>query len=148
MVLKDFSKFGPSLSYCETRFISVSVEESVLVDEQMCSTKARSYLKQYIANKPHKYGYELFVISGISGCAYDFEVLTGDENRVDKQNVSEELRACANVVVRLSSIVPHHITHCTATIITQQSLCVFSCIKITYSAWGQSEETELPLKKS
>ncbi|KAJ8881554.1 hypothetical protein PR048_018036 [Dryococelus australis] len=88
-------KIRPIIELLRDRFTSVPVEESVSVDEHMCSTKARSYLKH-----------------GISGYAYNFEVFTGDENRVDNRNVSEEdPGACGNVVVRLNRVGPRHMNH-------------------------------------
>ena len=45
-------------------------------------------------SKPQKWGYKFFVLSGVSGFAYDFEIYTGQEN------------AAANVVVRLSRTIP------------------------------------------
>jgi hypothetical protein len=52
------------------------------VDEQLCATKARHFLKQYIPIKPHKWGYKLLVLAGISGFAYDIEIYSGQENNV------------------------------------------------------------------
>ncbi|XP_049948186.1 piggyBac transposable element-derived protein 4-like [Schistocerca serialis cubense] len=102
-------KVRPIIELMRSRFQTIPVEECVSVDEQICSTKARSYLKQYMPNKPHKYGYKLFVISGISGYAYDFEIFTGDENEPEKRVTGEEdLGASANVVVRLSRILPRN----------------------------------------
>jgi len=56
--------------------------------------------------KPHKWGYKLFVLSGLSGLSYQFEIFTGQENN-DEFNPSYEpnLGAAANVVVRLSRVV-------------------------------------------
>ncbi|XP_049798265.1 piggyBac transposable element-derived protein 4-like [Schistocerca nitens] len=105
-------KIRPIIELMRSRFQTIPVEECVSVDEQICSTKARSYLKQYMPNKPHKYRYKLFVISGISGYAYDFEIFTGDENEPEKRVTGEEdLGASANVVVRLSRILPRNMNH-------------------------------------
>ncbi|XP_047109581.1 piggyBac transposable element-derived protein 2-like [Schistocerca piceifrons] len=105
-------KIRPIIELMRSRFQTIPVEECVSVDEQICSTKARSYLKQYMPNKPHKYGYKLFVISGISGYAYDYEIFTGDENEPEKRVTGEEdLGASANVVVRLSRILPRNMNH-------------------------------------
>ncbi|XP_049809536.1 piggyBac transposable element-derived protein 4-like [Schistocerca nitens] len=105
-------KIRPIIELMRSRFQTIPVEECVSVDEQICSTKARSCLKQYMPNKPHKYGYKLFVISGISGYAHDFEIFTGDENEPEKRVTGEEdLGASANVVVRLSRILPRNMNH-------------------------------------
>lgn len=53
------------------------MKESLFVDEQICATEARHQLKQYIPKKPHKYGFKLFVLAGVSGFAYNFEFYTG-----------------------------------------------------------------------
>ena len=77
------------------------------MDEQICSTKARSYLKQYLPAKPYKWGYKLFVLSGVSGFSYNFEIYTGSENDSNKRFENEKnLGASANVVVRLLRVVP------------------------------------------
>ena len=54
--------------------------------------------------KPFKWGFKLFVLCGVSGFAYIFEVYSGQENKgaeVDEPG----LRASANVVLRLSTII-------------------------------------------
>jgi hypothetical protein len=48
------------------------VEECLSIDKQICPPKARRCLKQYIPSKPHKCGYKLFVICGVSGYSYHF----------------------------------------------------------------------------
>lgn len=47
------------------------------VDEQIIPTKARSSLKQYNPKKPHKWGYKVFVLSGVSGFSYNFDFYSG-----------------------------------------------------------------------
>lgn len=54
--------------------------------------------------KPHKWGFKLFVLAGVSGFAYKFEIYTGQENPVQVNN-EPDLGATANVL-RLSSIIP------------------------------------------
>ncbi|XP_060845988.1 piggyBac transposable element-derived protein 3-like [Rhopalosiphum padi] len=76
-------------------------------NEQICPTKARSYLKQYLPLKPHKWGYKIFVLSGVSGFSYNFEVYSGLENNPDQRLQNEpHLGASANIVVRLARIIP------------------------------------------
>lgn len=88
----------------------VPPEESLSVDEQMCATKARHFLKQYMPEKPHKWGYKLFVLSGVSGFAYNVEVYTGLENdpilRAEKGE--PDLGGSSNVVVRLARVIPNN----------------------------------------
>ncbi|KAF2893557.1 hypothetical protein ILUMI_12617, partial [Ignelater luminosus] len=92
-------KIRPVISYLLNRFQMVPYEACLSVDEQMCDTKAKNYMRQYMPAKPHKWGYKLFVLSGISGYSYNFEVYTGQENKIN--NNEKDLGACANVVVRL-----------------------------------------------
>jgi hypothetical protein len=73
-------KIRPVIETLKNSFSRVPLEEHLAVDEQMCSTKARSSVKVYMPNKPHKWGYKLFVLSGASGFAYNFELFTGQEN--------------------------------------------------------------------
>lgn len=77
------------------------------VDEQICSIKARSSLKVYMPNKPHKWSYTFFVLSGALGFAYNLELYTGQENDSENRKTTEpDLGASANVVVRLVRIIP------------------------------------------
>ncbi|XP_065645634.1 piggyBac transposable element-derived protein 1-like [Hydra vulgaris] len=83
----------------------VPLDGYLSVDEQLCSTKVSHFLKQYIPMKPFKWGFKLFVICGVSGFAYKFEVYSGQENKkaeIDQPDVG----ASANVVKRLSTIIP------------------------------------------
>lgn len=100
-------KIRPIIETLKKRFCTIPLEEHSAVDEQMCSTKARNSLKVYMPNKPNKWGYKLFVLSGASGFAYNFELFSGQENGEEWRFVTEpDLGASANVVVRLSRVIP------------------------------------------
>ncbi|KAF2878824.1 hypothetical protein ILUMI_27348, partial [Ignelater luminosus] len=100
------------IKYLQNRFITVSTEESLAIDEQICATKVRHHLKQYVLNKPHKWGYKLFFLCGISGYAYKFEVYTGQENDPSNRPINEpDLGPNANIVVRLSRDIPRFKNH-------------------------------------
>jgi len=102
-------KIRPLIETLSKRFSSISIEENLIVDEQIYSTKARSSLKVYMPNKPHKWGYKFFVLSGDSGFAYNFEFCSGQENNSEGRKASEpDLGASANVVVCLSRIIPNN----------------------------------------
>jgi len=101
-------KVRPVMNRLLCNFQKVPLEESLSVDEQLCATKTASFLKQYLPDKPHKWGYKFFVLCGVSGFAYNFELYTGNE---DICLLGEpDLGASSNVVVRLARIVPdfHH----------------------------------------
>jgi hypothetical protein len=69
----------------------------------MCATKVRHFMKQYMPIKPHKWGFQLFVLAGVSGFAYRFEIYSGQENLFPRQNDEPDLGASANIVVRLAT---------------------------------------------
>ena len=74
----------------------VSLEEINSVDEIMFPFKGRSYLRQYLLNKPHKWGFKTWRLSGVSGFLYDFDVYQGHSNKSNSTfGVSD------NVVVKL-----------------------------------------------
>lgn len=47
-------RIRPILETLRKRYQSIPIEESLSVDEQLCATKARHFLKQYIPIKPYK----------------------------------------------------------------------------------------------
>ncbi|KAJ8950034.1 hypothetical protein NQ314_008040 [Rhamnusium bicolor] len=95
-------KLRPIIDLLLKIFQTIPYESCLSVDEHLCSTKARSDLKQYLPAKPHKWGYKLFVLSEVSGFLYNFKIYTGQENN-DERRLDEEINlgASANVVVRL-----------------------------------------------
>lgn len=105
-------KLRPIVDFLNEKFGSVPLERNLSIDEQLCATKANSYLKQYLPLKPHKWGYKFFVMCGSNGFSYRFKLYTGQENQ-DKYRLPSEpdLMASANVVVRLSRIIPENKNH-------------------------------------
>lgn len=98
-------KIRPVIDFLNDKFSSVALEQNLSIDEQMCSTKVRHFMKQYMPMKPHKWGFKFFVMSGISGFAYKFEIYAGQE----KKNVptgEPDLGVTSNLVLRLASIIP------------------------------------------
>jgi len=47
-------KIRPVIETLRKRFLTVPLEDNLSVNEQLCSTKARSALKVYLPKKPHK----------------------------------------------------------------------------------------------
>jgi len=47
-------KLRPLIDYLNNKFKSVPYRQDLSLDEQLCATKAHSYLKQYLPAKPHK----------------------------------------------------------------------------------------------
>lgn len=96
-------KIRPLIDAFIKRFQSVPLEKSLSVDEQLCSTKCKSIIKQYLPFKSHKWGFKLQVLSGShSGFCYIFEVFFGLQNESSEKLPNEkDLGACANIVIRL-----------------------------------------------
>ena len=105
-------KVRPVIEHLRVKFAQVPFEESMSVDEQICATKARSVIKQYLPSKPHKWGYKIYVLCGLSGYAYDFEIYTGQENNPNLRLPEEpDLGASSNIVVRLSRKIEKNVSH-------------------------------------
>ena len=47
------------------------------VDERMVKSKARSHFKQYIHNKPTKWGFKFWVLADLTGFTSDFNLYCG-----------------------------------------------------------------------
>ncbi|XP_065318907.1 piggyBac transposable element-derived protein 3-like [Gordionus sp. m RMFG-2023] len=100
-------KVASIVKHFQDRFRTIPKEECLSIDEQICSTKARIHLKQYMPMKPHKWGFKFFILCGVSGFAYDFELYSGQENDSEKRPATEpDLGASSNIVVRLSRTIP------------------------------------------
>jgi len=100
-------KVRPVVDMLRRRFQLVPFEEHLSIDEQIIPFKGRHGLKQYMPKKPHKWGYKVYVLSGVSGYAYDIEVYSGkDDNKLLPGET--DCGACGNVVVRLSRYLPEN----------------------------------------
>ena len=51
--------------------------QELSVDERMVKSKAQSHMRQYIKNKPTKWGFKFWVISDPTGYTIDFDVYAG-----------------------------------------------------------------------
>jgi hypothetical protein len=104
------NKIRPFIDLLRARFLKISMEEHLSLDEQMVPFKGRSTIKQYNPRKPHKWGYKVFVLSGVSGFAYDFECYTGkqDNTMLDGE---KDCGASGNVVIRLARSIPSNVRH-------------------------------------
>lgn len=102
-------KIRPILETFKKKCQAIPKRETLSVDEQMCATKATNFLRQYLPNKPHKWGYKLLVLCDDKGMAYDFEIYSGMENNSELRLPNEpDLGASGNIVVRLARTIPRY----------------------------------------
>ncbi|CAF4667738.1 unnamed protein product, partial [Didymodactylos carnosus] len=66
-------KVRPLLNIVKNNFRKIEKEEKLSVDEQIIPFKGKSIMKQHMPNKPHRWGYKMFLLAGgESGICYDF----------------------------------------------------------------------------
>lgn len=103
-------KIRPVIEHLKAKFSTIPMEQRLSVDEQMCATKVAHFLKQYLPNKPHKWGFKFYVLCDLSGYAHTFELYSGQEN-TGRPEGEPDLGATGNVVIRLLRGVPRHQNH-------------------------------------
>ncbi|XP_053964729.1 piggyBac transposable element-derived protein 3-like isoform X1 [Anastrepha ludens] len=103
-------KIRPVIEHLRAKFSTVPMEQRLSVDEQMCATKVAHFLKQYLPNKPHKWGFKLYVLCDLSGYAHTFELYSGQEN-TGRPEGEPDIGATGNVVIRLLRDVPRYQNH-------------------------------------
>ena len=74
----------------------------------MVSFKGKCGLEQYNPQKPKKWDYKLYVLSGIDGLVHNFEILTGAIQSCPNQ---PDLKASGNIVLTLLQNVPRYKWH-------------------------------------
>ena len=103
-------KIRPLINKINEQLNSIPIEESSAVDEQIIPFKGRHSIKQYNPKKPHKWGFKVFVLSGVSGFSYNFEVYCGGGDNICLEN-EPELGVSSNVVMRLARILSDGVNH-------------------------------------
>ncbi|XP_036345682.1 piggyBac transposable element-derived protein 3-like [Rhagoletis pomonella] len=89
----------PVIDTLNKTFGSIPTEQRLCIDEQMCSTKIGSFMKQYLPNKPKKWGFKFFVLCDTTGYAYKYDLYTGlSEKPLEGE---PDLQPSANIVVGL-----------------------------------------------
>lgn len=75
-----YYKIRPLLELVRKNFLSIPEEGSYSIDEMMVPYKGKKAgnRRQYVKNKPKKWGFKIFVRSGVSGMIYDFIVYGGE----------------------------------------------------------------------
>ncbi|CAK1578837.1 unnamed protein product [Parnassius mnemosyne] len=100
----------PIITHLNEKFSSVTIEQRLSIDEQMCATKVGHFLKQYLPNKPQKWGFKLFVLCNLSGFAYRFIIYSGKEANEGSSN-SQNLGVVGQTVMNFLSVVPKQRNH-------------------------------------
>lgn len=98
-------KVRPLLEQIRNILVTVPKEEYLAVDEQIIPTKSKTSLKQYNPKKPHKWGYKVFVLSGVSGFSYDFEIFAGEQTNKMPDNCPS-LSTSSNMVIKMAQTIP------------------------------------------
>lgn len=96
-------KIRPFVTALKENLKKMEIEENLCVDEIIIPFKGRSSLKQYVKNKPHKWGIKVFAITSSSGILHDFEIYIGKGTVTDIN-----LGISGDIVLRLAEIVPNH----------------------------------------
>lgn len=75
-----YFKIRPLLDIIRSSFLSIEEEGKYSIDEMMIPYKGKraGSRKQYIKNKPCKWGFKVFIRAGISGMIYDFLIYGGE----------------------------------------------------------------------
>lgn len=79
---------------------SLPVEKNICVDEQMVPFKGKLCIKQYVKNKPIKWGIKIFLLCGESGLAYNLFLFQGF-SELDPENI-KTYGSGGSVVLRLT----------------------------------------------
>ena len=92
--MRKQQKIRPWLESLQQNFLKVSIEQFNSVGKIMVSLKGRSYLRQYLRNKPHKWGFEIWEGGGVCGLFCDIGVYQGCSNKFNSTfGVTEDVVA-------------------------------------------------------
>ncbi|XP_026745537.1 piggyBac transposable element-derived protein 3-like isoform X1 [Trichoplusia ni] len=103
-------KLRPVIEHLNAKFSSIPISQRLSIDEQMCATKMGHFLKQYLPNKPHKWGFKLFVLCSLTGFAYRFIIYAGKE-KDDRLPNEPDIGVVSQTVIKLARIIPRHANH-------------------------------------
>ncbi|KAI0218376.1 hypothetical protein LSAT2_029914, partial [Lamellibrachia satsuma] len=78
------------------------------IDEQVVPFKGKSILKTYNPKKPKKWGYKIFVLSGVDDLIHSLEIYTG---KIEPCPGQPDIKASGNIVLRLLAAIPRGVLH-------------------------------------
>ena len=82
--------------------------EKLSIDEQVVPFKGKSILRTYNPKKPKKWGYKIFVLSGVDGLIHNLEVYTG---KIEPCPGQPDIKASSNIVLCLLAMIPCGVWH-------------------------------------
>lgn len=120
-------KLRPIIDHLNDRFLTVLMRPELSVDEQICATKTRHFMRQYNPRKPHKWGFKLYVLCDDKGFSYKFEIYSGQPQL--RLNNEPDLGETGNIVVRLCREVPRNHNYTIYSDNFYSSLSLFAYLK-------------------
>lgn len=103
-------KLRPVIDHLNEKFSCVPMQQRLSIDEQMCATKIGHFMKQYLPNKPHKWGFKLFVLCSLSGYAYRFIIYSGKDTEPLLPGEAD-VGVVGNTVIKLSRGITRKVNH-------------------------------------
>ena len=104
-----FRKVSPLLLYIKQKCNDLEQESQMSIDEVMVPYKGRyaGNLRQFIMNKPHKFGFKIFALASSSGIIHDFFPYAGAStfNNMAFSPEEEEMGAGAKIVIALTKVI-------------------------------------------
>lgn len=128
-------KIRPVLNSIRDNCRSLPSEHNHSIDEMMVPYKGTraGNLRQYIQNKPHKWGYKIFVRAGVSGIIYDFIPYTGKGMATKLNEVEKTFGIGGQVVIYLCKTIPQPLQ---ARVFFDNFFCSFKLIVYLKKTYG------------
>ena len=103
-------KVRPMLDHLRMEIQKLPMQQNICIDEQMVPFKGRNKMKQYLPNKPKKWGFKIFVLADSGGLIHDFIPYTGSTQPVNKEGIPD-LGASSNIVLHLAETIRNNKSH-------------------------------------
>ena len=101
-------KIRPLVDAVQEKVRGIIPAEKLSIDEQVVPFKGKSVLRTYNPKKPKKWGYKIFVLSGVDGLIHNLEIYTG---KIEPCPGQPDIKAASNIVLRLLSSIPRNVWH-------------------------------------
>ena len=101
-------KIRPLVEAVQEKVQGIIPAEKLSIDEQVVPFKGKSVLRMYNPKKPKKWGYKIFVLSGVDGLIQNLEIYIG---KIEPCPGQPDIKASGNIVLRLLSSIPRNVWH-------------------------------------